>query len=166
MVVNLVIDTSGSMMESDKRLIARNLALVVVQYSRLGYAGMELRLLAAGAAPHVIDWDANAEYPEELLSCGGNIDMQALAVLLSTSKGKVVFITDGAWNESEKRAFEALLKSMPMGMVRIVKVGDERGCALHPFKTRGMVFDAEAIFEALDGLGDPPLNDQTEADEW
>ena len=166
MIVNLVIDTSGSMMESDKRLIARNLALVVAQYSRLGYAGMELRLLAAGMSPRVIDWNVDAEYPEELLLCGGDIDMQALMALLSSSKGRVVFITDGAWNDGEKRAFEALLKSMPAGMVRIVKVGDELGCALHSFKTRGMVFDAEEILGALDGWVDPSLGDRTEADEW
>lgn len=166
MVLYLAIDTSGSMDESDKRLIARSIALFIAQYCRLGYAEAELRLLAAGAAPRQVEWKAEDEYPEALLDCGGTIDMQALADQLPPDDGRLILVTDGSWATSERRLFDALLNSRPANSVRVVKVGSEPICNLQAFEARKMVFDAEKILEALDGWLGQDTGSQEETDEW
>lgn len=166
MVLYLAIDTSGSMEESDKRLIARSIVLFIAQYCRLGYAEAELRLLAAGVAPRPVEWNAEDEYPESLLDCGGTIDMQVLADQLPPDDGRLILVTDGSWATSERRQFDALVNSRPVNSVRIVKVGSEPVCNLQAFEAREMVFDAENILEALDGWLEQVPCSQEEADEW
>lgn len=166
MVLYLAIDTSGSMEESDKRLIARSIVLFIAQYCRLGYAEAELHLLAAGAAPRFVEWKPEDEYPEALLDCDGTIDMQALAGLLPPDDGRLILVTDGSWATSERRQFDALVNSRPADSVRIVKVGSEPVYNLQAFKVREMVFDAEKILEAIDGWLRQAANSLEEAGEW
>ena len=43
-ILNIIVDTSGSMVESGKRLITRGVVRQVEQYIRLGYSTINLQL--------------------------------------------------------------------------------------------------------------------------
>ena len=166
MILYLAIDTSGSMVESDKRLIARSVALAISQYCRLGYANVTVRLLAAGEAPRTVEWNDGDEYPVELLNCSGKIDMQSLFGQLELKDNKLIFVTDGVWDAIEKKSFETMAGSSPKDSLRIIKVGLEPSHLLQSCKLRKIVFDAEEFLEALDGWIDMPADNGGEVDEW
>lgn len=153
-------------MESDKRLIARGIALAVAQYCCLGYAEADICLVAAGQSPRSIDWENKDEYPSELLDCCGSISMEAFTRLIPRPDSKLMFITDGAWSASDKMSFNDFADAMPGDAIRIVKVGSEQSYNLKPFEARRMVFDAESILEALDGWLCSSSAKQEEVDEW
>ena len=60
-ILNIIVDCSGSMIESGKRLIARNAVRQIEQCIRLGYASAQIRLFAANENFRKIDWNPNQE---------------------------------------------------------------------------------------------------------
>lgn len=151
MTLYLAVDTSGSMGESDKRLVARSIVLTVAQYCRFErHPEVHIHLLATGDVSRLVEWNTEDEYPDELLDCSGKVDMLSLAKFVPPSDAKFILVTDGAWGMPEKRAFEAIAESLPRDAVRIIKVGAETSYNLQTFESRKMVFDAEEILEVLD----------------
>jgi len=145
-VLNLIVDTSGSMIEGGKRLIARGIARQVEQFIRLGYATAEIRLFSAGDSAASVDWNPDTEYPDSLLTCSGLLNMSLLLDVLKDSKGKYLFLSDCSWDSRTKRAFMTWLGAMPEDSVRIIQIGNEHktsvlGCRL---------FVPEDFFVAMD----------------
>jgi len=78
MLIHLVLDTSGSMGEWGKLLIARGVARAMEQYLRLGYGSADLKLVAWSNEARVVDWRSDQEFPPEVLVSGGAANAKAL----------------------------------------------------------------------------------------
>ena len=142
--LQIVVDTSGSMAEGGKMLIARGVVRAIEQYFRFGYAAAEIRLLAAGKEVREIPWTPDEEYPACLFEVGGSLDAVALAAFLNETSGQVVLISDVAWDSAVMKMLQRWNLSHP-GCLRVLKVGVEKSLV------RGLeVFSAEDVLELLD----------------
>lgn len=148
MTLHLVWDTSGSMAEWGKTLIARGVVRAIEQYLRLGYGCAELSLVAWGDVATVVEWQPDHEFPPEVLVCKGEANVGALiAHLAKQPLGKIVLLTDGFWARSDARALKRWKDGLPPDTVRLVRVGADSNQQLKGDD----VFPAEGLFAALDG---------------
>lgn len=148
MIIHLVCDTSGSMAEWGKLLIARGVARALEQYLRLGYGRADLKLVAWGNATRIVDWHPDQEFPLELLVPGGLANAQALVALFGTEPGRrILLLTDGFWSQADARELRRWRECLQQGTLRVIKIGAEA----NPQLKGGDVFAVEELFAALDG---------------
>lgn len=148
MKVYLVWDTSGSMHELGKRFIARSVARTLEQYFRLGYASLELKLVAWSDQAQFIDWSPEQDFPAKQLTAAGMANANSLIALLGpTPEGKIIFLTDGYWSPASAKELRRWKDRLPSDTVRVIKVGADA----NPLLKGEDVFAAESIFAALDG---------------
>lgn len=148
MIIHLVWDTSGSMAEWGKYLIARGIARTMEQYLRLGYGYADLKLIAWSNEARVLDWCSDQEFPPELLLSEGSVNAKALVSLLGMEPGgKVLILTDGFWSPVDAKALKRWKECLQPDTLRVIKVGADANPQL---KGRD-VFAAEDLFAALDG---------------
>ena len=145
-MLNIIIDCSGSMAESGKRLIARGICRQIEQYSRFGNAHFQIQLLAANSKVVEVDWDPDQEYPESLFECGESIASVPLLEALSEKQGKFLFLTDCAWNKKLKLAISDWSRQNAPDTCRIIKIGNEPALRILNIQ----VFSSEDVFVALD----------------
>lgn len=145
----LVCDTSGSMIESGKRLIMRGLVRKVEQFHRLGYAPKrELKLVLWSDETISHPWNPGEEIPSELVECSGSADGDALVRLVGeSSDDKVLILTDGFWPDESRAAIKRWKGKIAPGALRIIKVGADA----NPKLEGADVFDAEDFFKAMEG---------------
>ena len=149
MILHLVCDTSGSMAEWGKFLIARGVLRTIEQYTRLGYGSADLRLISWGDTINVLEWQPEQEFPPEILICKGSADINVLIDHISDQplKGdKVILITDGYWKRENIRDLKRWKDKLPRDSVRLIKVGDDSNPQLQGIG----IFSADDIFSALD----------------
>lgn len=148
MILYLACDTSGSMSEGGKHLIARGVVRAVEQYLRLEYGRASLRLVAWCKEARVVKWIADDEYPPEMLHCEGTANADALLALLGEQPdGKVLLITDGFWSQEDARALKRWKEKLRLETLRVIKIGAD----VYPQLKGEDVFAAEDLFAALDG---------------
>ena len=148
MILHLVWDTSGSMAELGKNLIARGVARAMEQYLRLGHGRADLRLVAWGNEARVVEWQPDQEFPPEMLVLKGTANAQALiAHLEKQPTGKVVLITDGFWAQPDARALKRWKESLPPDTIRVIRVGADA----NPQLKGEDVFAVEELLAAVDG---------------
>jgi len=148
MLIYLVLDTSGSMGEYGKLLIARGLARAVEQYLRFGYGQAEVKLIAWNKNTRIVDWSPDEEFPVELLASSDSAHVKPLATLLETQPaGKVLLLTDGFWSREDEKELKCWKQSLPPNTIRIIKIGTDS----NPRLKGNDVFVAEDLFAALDG---------------
>ena len=82
----LVCDLSGSMVESGKRFIVRNLIRTVDQYYRLQRELPEIKLVAWADEAIVAKWQPGQEVPEAILACSGSASGEALVEKLAPGR--------------------------------------------------------------------------------
>ena len=82
MILHLVCDTSGSMAEWGKHLIARGVVRAIEQYLRLGHGSADLKLVVWGNEARVLDWHPDQEFPDEMRASQGSANAEALTTLL------------------------------------------------------------------------------------
>ena len=145
-ILNIIVDCSGSMIESGKRLIARNAVRQIEQCIRLGYASAQIRLFAANENFRKIDWNPNQEYPEDLWVCEGNLDLTRWTTDLFESSGKFLLLSDCAMDTKSKRLLAEWANKISADNIRIIKIGNEP----IPKITSVQIFNTEDIFAALD----------------
>jgi hypothetical protein len=147
MIIHLVWDTSGSMAEWGKYLIARGVARAMEQYLRLGYDSAKLKLVAWGNEARLFDWRCDQEFPPELLMPEGSANAQALISLLGTEPGgKVLILTDGFWSPVDAKELKRWKACLQPDTIRVIKVGADA----NPHLKGVDVFAAEDLFAALD----------------
>lgn len=148
MILYLVWDTSGSMAEWGKHLIARGVARAVEQYLRLEYGCAELKLAAWGNDTRAIDWHPDQEFPPELFVSGDSTNAKGLITFFGTEpQGKILLLTDGFWSQADAREFKRWQESLPKDTLRIIKIGTDA----NPQLKGKDVFVAEEFFAAFDG---------------
>lgn len=148
MLIHLVWDTSGSMVEWGKILNARGVARAIEQYLRLGYGSADLKLVAWCNETRVFDWHPDQEFPPELLVPGTAANAKALVTFFGTEpSGKILLLTDGFWAWEDARELKRWKQSLQQHTLRIIKIGADA----NPQLKGDDVFSAEDIFAALDG---------------
>ena len=147
-MIYLVWDTSGSMGEWGKLMIARGVARAIEQYLCLGYGSADLKLVAWGNEARVIDWRSDQEFPPELLVSGGSASAKALISLLGMDpSGKVMLLTDGFWSQANERELKRWKQGLQPDTIRVIKIGADA----NPHLKGPDVFVAEDLFAVLDG---------------
>ena len=148
MMIHLVWDSSGSMAECGKHLIARGVARTIEQYLRFGYGCGDLKLVAWSNEAREFVWCTDQEFPPELLATEGTANACALVDLLGTKPGgKVVLLTDGYWSQADARELKRWKDCLQPDTLRIIKIGADA----NPQLKGKDVFAAEDLFAALDG---------------
>jgi hypothetical protein len=149
MTLYLVCDISGSMDADGKPFIMRTFVMAVAQWVRLGYGRSDIKLCAwASEATVLPDWNAQHDYPADLLLCSGTSNWKALIhVLGAAPDGKVLLLSDGFWSRNEARIFKQWKECLQPGTLRIVKTGPDA----NPQVRGPDVFATEDLFAALDG---------------
>lgn len=148
MLIYLVWDTSGSMVECGKFLIAHGVARAVEQYLRLGYASADLKLIAWCDEVRVCDWRPYQEFPPELLVPAGAVKAEPLVKFFGTGpSGKILLLTDGFWSHTDAMLLKCWKQKLPPDTLRVIRIGADANPEL-----RGSdVFAVEDLFAALDG---------------
>ena len=148
MLIHLVWDTSGSMGEWGKLLIARGVARAIEQYLRLGYGSADLKPVAWCNEARVLDWHFDHEFPPELLVPGAAANAKALVALFGTEpSGKILLLTDGFWSHADAKQLRCWKQGLPANTLRVIKVGTDA----NPRLKGADVFSVEDLFAALDG---------------
>lgn len=145
-ILNIIVDCSGSMIESGKRLIARNAVRQIEQYIRLGYACAQIRLFAANEKFRKIDWDPDQEYPEDLWVCEGNLDLTRWATDVFELPGKFLLLSDCTMETKSKRLLTEWANKISADNIKIIKIGNDP----MPKIASVQIFNTEDIFAALD----------------
>lgn len=146
MLIYLVWDTSGSMAEWGKHLVARGVARATEQYLRLGYGRGEIKLVAWSNEVRLFDWHADEEFPLEMLISKNPGDVKALITFFGTEpSGKILLLTDGFWSQADAREFQRWKECLKANMLRVIKIGADA----NPQLKGKEVFTAEDFFAAL-----------------
>ena len=148
MLIHLVWDTSGSMGEWGKLLIARGAARAIEQCLRLGYGSADLKLVAWCNEARVFDWRPDQEFPPELLVPGAAANAKALVAFFGTEpSGKILLLTDGFWSNADAKQLRSWKQGLPPDTLRIIRIGADA----NPQLKANDVFAVEELFAALDG---------------
>ncbi len=146
--VYLVCDTSGSMAESGKRFILRNMIRAIDQYFRLQKNPVEIKLIPWGKEAMIAKWTPGQEVPEALLLCEGDASGEALAEKVQgLHDGYFVILTDGYWPPATRKQIGAWSKGLAPNHFRIIKIGEDAD----PRLKGPSVFTAEDLLPALKG---------------
>ncbi len=144
----IICDLSGSMVESGKRFIVRNMVRTIDQYFRLQRNQLEIKLIAWSDEAIVAKWQLGQEVPDALLSCSGSASGDSLITKLSDyPEGYFMMLSDGYWSPSSRKAIGSWSRSLPQGHFRIVKIGEDSD----PRLKGPSVFPAEDLLAALKG---------------
>jgi uncharacterized sporulation protein YeaH/YhbH (DUF444 family) len=148
MLIYLVWDTSGSMAEWGKHLVARGMARAIEQYLRLGYGRGEMKLVTWSNEVRLFDWHADQEFPVEMLTSRNSVNVKALITFFETEpNGKIILLTDGFWSQADVREFHRWKECLKPNMLRVIKIGADTNPQL---KGKEVVI-AEEFFAAMNG---------------
>ena len=146
--VYLICDISGSMVESGKRFILRNLVRTVDQYYRLQKSQVEIKLIPWGKEAVIAKWVPGQEVPAALVNCEGNASGDALVEKVrGLEDGYFAILTDGYWSPDTRKQIGNWSKSLAPNRLRIIKIGEDAD----PRLKGPSVFDAEDLLPALKG---------------
>lgn len=154
--VVVIVDTSGSMREHGKIMVARNL---------LAFIGEQARLETTPQLPGahiVVQWSSDIEMveisPNGDLPCwavGGRLDAQALLASLSeilsdAGRVRLLLLSDGHFAGADVAAIKAWRRRHPDVSMRAVSIGPDASTAtLKGVADSGGVFPAEEILLAF-----------------
>jgi hypothetical protein len=148
MMLSLVCETSGSMGEWGKLLIARAVARTIEQYLRLGYGQAKLQVVAWSDGIHVIDWHSDQEFPSELMVPAGSSRAKPLIDHFGNDPdGRILLLTDGFWPEADSKDIKRWKERLRPDTLRVIKIGADA----NPQLKGNDVFTVEDLFAALDG---------------
>lgn len=150
MILHLICDNSGSMIEGGKAFAMRNTVITIAQWFRMESEQTPIRLYRWAAEIQALpDWSNKDEFPVELLSGGGKCSGQSLIQMLGRSPdGKILILTDALWSLQETRVLQRWQESLPADTLRFIKIGADT----HSQLKWANIFTAEELFAALDGL--------------
>lgn len=123
--INLICDTSGSMVEAGKRFLVRSLVRQVEQLMRFHLIpAANLHLFAWGEEMEKCIWNVDDEVPPEIISCKGRVDISVLARFLrqQTNEKSIIF-SDCSWEDGRDDTLVAISSLLNQPLVRVVPVG-------------------------------------------
>lgn len=158
-----IIDASGSMAESAKRLIVRETLRTISQYVKYYSFDIELHYIYAGDIIDIIDASLEDNYPEKFLELGTGFNVQDLIERLSTLDGYFLFLTDGSWGHSVVANLKKWKSRLPEGTVKIIQVATGTLRLQRDFET----YLSEEVITAFDSwMGKAEQQTEEEKDEW
>lgn len=158
-----IIDASGSMAESAKRLIVRETLRTISQYVKYYSYDIELHYIHAGDKIDLIETSLENDYPENFLELGIGFDVQSLVEQLSILDGYFLFLTDGSWGHSIIANLKKWKNTLPKGTVKIIQVSPGTLRFQRDFET----YHSEDVIMALDSwLSKTEQQTEEEKDEW
>jgi len=136
------------MRDSAKSLIARRLVYQISQLNLLGYiSDFEISLVTWADDSQVVQWSTGSELPAKLLNCQGSTRAAPLIKLLGVSeRDRYMFLTDGYWPETARKAIRKWRAQLPSTSVRVIRIGADA----NPEFVGPEVFEAEDLFFAID----------------
>lgn len=161
----IIIDTSGSMFESGKRLIARGIVREVEQYLRLGFAQAEPLLLSANNNTTEITWNPDEEYPEKMFNCHGVFNAKAVINCIQEKEGLFLLISDGDIGLKQEKVLQRWAENMPEDSLRVIVAG---GDTMTGLRKHFKVFSSTEVLSALDDWIESDKKNATteDEDEW
>ena len=121
----IIIDTSGSMLETGKRFIVRTFVRQVEQYIRYYKNEINLKLVSVNDEIEIIDEDISKDdYPQQFMDCKGKFDAIKLIDKLKQASGKFLLITDG-FSLNTYTAIKNWEKGLQKDVLRVVKIGED-----------------------------------------
>ena len=152
----VVIDTSGSMREQGKAMLARNLIACVREKRRLSDGGWllgESVIVLWGAEATVVEPALDRDLP--LFPVGSRALLQPLlalldGLLLKDDRLRVLLLSDGHFPSTEVAAFKAWRRGKPGVSVRVLAIGpDAVPATLAKMADPGGVFPPDEVVGAL-----------------
>lgn len=148
MTLHVVCDTSGSMSENAKPFIVRTCVLTVAQYLRLGHARSDITLHRwADDLEEARGWTVDDEFPAVFHRCAGRTSAPPLVALKVTDADRLLLLTDGFWAPPDAKDISVWQRTLPEGLLRIVRVGSDS----NPRLSGANVFPPDEILAALSG---------------
>jgi hypothetical protein len=112
LVVWLICDISGSMVEAGKRFQGRNLIREIEQLGRFGYIpDVDVRLATWGQEVIPCSWNSDEEVPDQVLNCREASDIVSLAGFITERQDdRLIILSDCHWSlDSEDASIAAKL---------------------------------------------------------
>ena len=123
--ITVCVDTSGSMSENGKLIVARTIVLSVAQACSMSTLCRPPDLVNWGPTIDFIDWASEDPYPKELLAGHGNAEVNSLIRQLEDMRSELtILITDGSFQSSDKKKINRWARAEPSSR-KLVYVGDE-----------------------------------------
>ena len=155
-IINIVVDTSGSMNEMGKNHLQRNLCRYLHELRIINeqkYSNIEFRYYQWSSSVTNLFVQESGEFP--VLTPKGEADMVALSEYLKSMVNDeqelhVLIITDGQYSYSEITEFKKGLEKYQNIALRVVAVGADADIAkMKKLSTNGNVYLAENISAAI-----------------
>ena len=119
----IVCDTSGSMSENWRNMLTRSIFCSIEQYMGMYHQNIDIKLVSWNETATEIERMPNNEYPQEMLTCCGSLNVDSLCKFFKTRDGgKIILLSDYFWPDETKKAFDEWLGSLPKDTVRILKI--------------------------------------------
>jgi hypothetical protein len=158
-ILNLLVDTSGSMYEMGKLLLVRNLVTFIREFSditpeRFPFDG--IRLVTFNDGLKLVELNKNCETPH--FQASGKADLIQLkewleAEIEKTPTVKAIVFSDGSFPGDMLKSFGAWHEECPHLTLRAVAIGaDASHTRLKALSTNKIVFRSEDISLALESL--------------
>lgn len=125
MMLNMVVDNSGSMIEGGRRFIERTVVRQLGRYLRTGKINAEVRLYLLSDSLVETAWKPDEDVPVALLSPSGHLNVEALISAPFILSGKTVLISDFCLGAEEHQKIREWMAQQTTEKVVAVQVGDD-----------------------------------------
>lgn len=142
----IIVDSSGSMKETAKLYILRNVLHEIEQFKRLKIADFTFKIFAVNSELKEISWNVDEEFDISLIHCNKSFDANLLNNLPQAENVRYLILSDGCWSGPRNTNLRSWISRRANNTVRILKIGADYTERFETCK----VFDAENIFAALD----------------
>ena len=125
LVLWLICDISGSMVEAGKRFQGRSLIREIEQLGRFGYIpDVDIRLATWGQEVIPCSWESDEEVPDQVLNCREASDITALAGFITERQDdRLIILSDCHWSLDSEDASIAAKLVCESESVRVVGLG-------------------------------------------
>lgn len=144
--LQIIVDSSGSMKETAKLYILRNVLHEIEQFKRLKIADFEFKIFAVNSELKEIAWNVDEEFDISSIHCAKSFDATLLNKLPQVENARYLILSDGCWSGPRNTSLRSWISRQAKNCVRILKIGADYTERFETCK----VFEAENIFAALD----------------
>ncbi|MGK0290453.1 MAG: hypothetical protein ACI86H_001912 [bacterium] len=157
--LHIIIDSSGSMKEMSKLLLAHNLVAFIREFSEFHPEKISLsktQMFTWSDTIQPIELNSNCEIPQ--FQASGKADLTKIKDLLESeiekkTQAKAIILSDGNFSRVELKKFSSWSKEIPHITLRTVAVGpDAIFSNLKELSTNNCVFNSEDIAAAIQSL--------------
>lgn len=144
--LQIIVDSSGSMKETAKLYILRNVLHEIEQFRRLKISDFTFKIYAINSKLKEISWNADEEFDISLIYCDKSFEASLLNNLPQAENAHYLILSDGCWSGPKNTNLRSWISRQANNAVRILKIGADYTERFETCK----VFEAENIFAVLD----------------